>query len=90
MSTINGTADPAPPPAEVAAQVHQYLSWVLWGVEIALIARLIWIGGRLGWEYYRPPPGPPAAPGDILRALFAWIVAASAWPIAVELLLRTT
>ncbi|WP_196812263.1 hypothetical protein [Nocardia sp. CNY236] len=74
-------------PAEVTDQLRQVFGWLLWGVEVALIARLIWVGGRLGWEFFRPPPGPPAAPAEVARVLVSWIFATVAWPIAGSLLM---
>ncbi|WP_280421393.1 hypothetical protein [Nocardia carnea] len=74
-------------PAEVNDQLRQLFRWLLWIVEVGLIARLMWVGGRAGWEHYRPPPGPPAAPGDVARVLLSWTFASVAWPISAALLM---
>lgn len=76
-------------PGEVSDQLRQLFRWLLWGVEIGLICRLLWVAGRIGWEYFHPPPGPPPAPGDLVRVLIAWTFATVAWPIAAALLLDT-
>ncbi|WP_157978435.1 hypothetical protein [Nocardia aurea] len=75
-------------PASVVEQMTQLFRWLLWTVEIGLIARLLWIGGRAGWELYRPPPGPPPAPGALARVLVTWILASAAWPLAGSLLMN--
>lgn len=75
-------------PGPVTDQLAQLLRWLLWIVEVGLIARLIWVGGRAGWELYRPPPGPPPAPGAITRVLVSWVLACVAWPLASSLLMN--
>ncbi|WP_331758378.1 hypothetical protein OG225_40385 (plasmid) [Nocardia sp. NBC_01377] len=75
-------------PDEVTEQMAQLFRWLLWIVEVGLIGRLIWVGGRAGWELYRPPPGPPPAPGAVVRAMVAWILASVAWPLAASLLMN--
>ncbi|MEV0297057.1 hypothetical protein [Nocardia sp. NPDC050710] len=75
-------------PAEVTEPLQQLFRWLLWLVETGLIARLAWVGGRAGWEYFRPPPGPPAAPADAVRTLASWIFASVAWPLAGSLLMN--
>ncbi|WP_280310399.1 hypothetical protein [Nocardia abscessus] len=74
-------------PPEITDQLRQMFQWLLWGVEIGLVMRLVWVSGRAGWEYFRPPPGPPAAPADVLRVLLSWVFATVAWPIAGSLLM---
>jgi hypothetical protein len=74
-------------PGDVTTQLSQLFQWTLWLVETGLIARLAWVGGKAGWEHFRPPPGPPAAPGDTARVLLSWIFATVAWPIAASLLM---
>jgi hypothetical protein len=76
-------------PDSVTSPLHQMLDWLLWGVWLALLARLVWVGGRLGWEHFRPPPGPPESGGDLVRSLVAWVIASAAWPIATELLFNS-
>ncbi|PPJ35842.1 hypothetical protein C5E45_23850 [Nocardia nova] len=82
----------APPPGikhlppEVTAELQRWFRYLLWIVEFGLIAKLLVVCGKAGWEHYRPPPGPPDAPGDVVRALVAWSLAAAAWPLAASLL----
>ncbi|MFE9328267.1 hypothetical protein ACIHDR_46005 [Nocardia sp. NPDC052278] len=75
-------------PSEVTTQLQQLFRWLLWIVEAGLVSRLAWVGGYAGWEYFHPPPGPPAAPSAIVRTLAAWIFATVAWPIAAALLMN--
>ncbi|MCC3317983.1 MULTISPECIES: hypothetical protein [Nocardia] len=75
-----------PLPPEVTAELQRWFRYLLWLIEVGLIARILVISGKAGWEHFRPPPGPPDAPGDIVRALLAWSMAATAVPLAASLL----
>ena len=80
------TPDHKPLPPEVTAELQRWFRYLLWFIEFGLIAKILVISGKAGWEHFRPPPGPPDAPGDIVRALLAWSMAATAFPLAASLL----
>ncbi len=90
VTTVLAAGNPGPwmpLPTEVSEPLKQLFRWFLWGVEVLLICRLVWVTGKAGWEHYRPPPGPPDTPGDVARTLAAWWLAATALPLAISLLL---
>ncbi|MBF6188871.1 MULTISPECIES: hypothetical protein [Nocardia] len=74
-------------PADVTEPLRQLFTWLLWLVEAALICKLAVVGGRAGWEYFHPPPGPPPGPAEVVRVLLSWILASAAWPVAGSLLI---
>ncbi|MBO0878807.1 MAG: hypothetical protein J2P17_00120 [Mycobacterium sp.] len=91
-STLTLLASSPPPshhrlPPDVSAELQRWFRYLLWIIEFGLIARILAISGKAGWEHFRPPPGPPDAPGDIIRALLAWSMAATAFPLAANLLI---
>lgn len=68
------------PPAEVTQPATTIMSWVAWLITLFLVARIMFLGGRMGWERYNASE-PPRAVTELILTLVGGIImgSAAAW-----------